>query len=180
MVQQKRKEDLKRINEMVAGIVRPSDFTGVIVNPIEDLGKCTMADLASMVISYESFILPDSFTPEEMRCWGFLRNAVDHYTNPAASGALPEAEFMEAAAQAHRDLIEYACEAEELFGHKVCTYNLHRIICVGFRQELMRGPMCKDGELWVERIVQWIKRLIHGRTGSAPTITIAKDTMSLM
>jgi hypothetical protein len=89
-------------------------------------------------------------------------------------------DFPAMSTQAHESLIQYAQELERVFGTKLDTPNLHRIVCYALFQEEIRGPLAKDSELWIERMVQWVKQLINCRGNSDPTVTIAKDTLSLM
>lgn len=173
-------EDLARISATIAGITKPSDFGGQLLNPLSDASLCNMSDFANFLLSYESFVLHESLEEEELRCWNHLRDAAEHYLSLRRAAMGGEAKFESSSARAHEDLIKYAQKAECNFGVEVCKPNLHRMICHGRIQEEMRGPVAKDSELWIERMVQWMKRLARGRTGVWPATTMAKDTMNLM
>ena len=165
---------------MLDGIVRPSDFDGQLLDPMTSMTLCNMSDFAQFVLSYESFVLPESLEAGELRCWTHLRDAIDHYCNPRMMSLVQEEEFESMSIAAHDSLIRYAQEAERAFGTKLGTPNLHNMVCGARRQEELRGPMAKDGELWVERVVQYCKQTVNCRGNSDPTVTLAKDSVSLM
>ena len=164
---------------MLDNIVRPSDFDGQLLDPMKDMKLCNMSDFAQFALSYESFVLPESLEAE-LKCWMHLRDAIDHYCNPRLMSLVKKEDFEELSNKAYESIINYAKEAEREFGTKLDTPNLHKMWCVAWRQEKFRGPMAKDTELWIERLVQWIKQLINCRGNSDPTVTIAKDTINIM
>ncbi len=165
---------------MLDNIVRPADFEGQLIDPMTDMKLCNMSDFAQFALSYESFVLPESLEAAELKCWMHLRDAIDHYCNPRWMSLVRREEFAAMSERAHECLIQYAREAERAFGTKLDTPNLHTMVCRAKRQEDVRGPLAKDNELWIERMVQFGKQLINCRGNSDPTVTIAKDTMSMM
>lgn len=175
-----RGEHLSRIPTTIAGITKPSDFGGQLLDPLSDMSHCNMSDFANFLLSYESFVLPESLREEELQCWSHLRDAATHYLSLRKAGTTDKSAFEGMSWRAHKDLIAYARRVEHEFGQDMCKPNLHRMICFGHRQEEMRGPLAKDSELWIERMVQWMKRLARGRSGVWPAATMAKDTLSLM
>ncbi|GMH45550.1 hypothetical protein BSKO_13507 [Bryopsis sp. KO-2023] len=69
---------------------------------------------------------------------------------------------------------------QTLFGAGMRTFNLHKIICVGYRQESVRGAISRSGESWVERAVGHIKRVSAGRVKRCAGEMIANDVLSDM
>lgn len=57
------------------------------------------------------------------------------------------------------------------------TYNLHILVCRLSKQEEAKGCVAKDGELWVERGVQRIKRNVKYRSTSCPEKLYVHDLM---
>lgn len=165
---------------MVEKLERPSDFDGELMNPMSEMKHCNISDMASFVLSYQSFVLPESLTAEETICWNLLCEAVQHYIDAKPSSLGDKEAFEEDSAAACAALWEYAEMAQKAFGTRLCTPNLHKMLCVALRQESLRGPLAKDKELWIERMVQWLKQLAHGRAANHPLMTMAKDTMHLM
>ena len=166
---------------MLRGIHKPSDFDANLVDPTSDLSWCTMTDLLKLVTGYESVILPDLMSWKEIECWDLLVGVVDHCCTPMGASVLSREEYNEKSLGVYETLLEYAMRVKKVFGSsRVHTPNLHKIVCAGRRQERKRGPLSKDMELWIERMVQWMKQVIRGRAGKYPVITIGKDTLSIM
>lgn len=140
-----------------------------------------MADLLKLVTCYESVILPDSMTKKEIECWDLLAGVVEHYCSPKSATFYSQEGFHQKSKEVQRDLMKYARVVDEVFGNlRPHTPNLHKILCAGRKQEKRRGPLSKDMELWIERMVQWLKQIIRGRAGKYPVITMGKDTLSIM
>ena len=58
-----------------------------------------------------------------------------------------------------------------------CSYNLHLLVCRLHRQEAARGATGKDWELWGERLVQRVKRLVKFRTTAHGEVKIVNDLL---
>eukprot|EP00884_Botryococcus_braunii_P007856 jgi/Botrbrau1/17071/Bobra.31_2s0002.2 len=74
-------------------------------------------------------------------------------------------------------LREFARLAEVHFGPKLCTYNLHMLICRLQDQELARGKAAFGHEYWIEYCVQKCKRILDGRGILFPEITLVKHLL---
>lgn len=87
------------------------------------------------------------------------------------------AEYTEACKKAQQDLLAYAKLAEQHFGHHLCTYTLHSLICKLPRQQLQVGHADFFKELYVERIMQAAKRTSKFRTTGAPELVIVAEML---
>lgn len=113
------------------------------------------------------------------RMWKCLREGVLFFIRPYAEGDGSQeqvwAEYKAASEAAALQLHEYACLAEEHFGHVLCTYNLHILICRLPRQQLHRGHAAYYREFWVERLMQEAKRTTKFRTVGAPELVVVSE-----
>ena len=60
--------------------------------------------------------------------------------------------------------------------HHMLTYNMHILVCRLSRQELARGCIGREGELWVERGIQRSKSNSKYRTTAEPEKLLLHDT----
>jgi hypothetical protein len=71
----------------------------------------------------------------------------------------------------------FAKLVETEFGPKYCTPNLHSLACRALEQWKVRGPTGLEGELYVERACQQVKKRVKGRTTDDPEKTMAADIL---
>jgi hypothetical protein len=107
-------------------------------------------------------------TLEEM--WSLLRQVVVFYMRPFEGPEGPEEKvaFQLACEKHHGMLNEYAKLAEKWFGHLLCKSNLHNMMCPLPVQQATRGHSFYYTEFWVERMVQWAKKMTKFRTTGCP------------
>ena len=89
-------------------------------------------------------------------------------------------QFEDAAKRAHNDIIEYAKRAEAIFGKGVCTYNLHTIACRGLMQELANGPLSREKDMWLERLLQMGKQKAKNRARNKAEAVLVNDLMDVL
>ena len=97
--------------------------------------------------------------------WGSLRTSLLHYMHYD-----PEDFSDEACDKAIRGLRAFARDAEAVFGHCMCTYNLHVLCCRLREQERARGHVSFSYEFWVERGIQLVKSDVKFRTTQCPEL----------
>ncbi|KAF6249803.1 hypothetical protein COO60DRAFT_1706343 [Scenedesmus sp. NREL 46B-D3] len=86
-------------------------------------------------------------------------------------------EYVQAAVQAHEELLAYGRLVEEHTKGSACTYNLHMLACQLLMQALKRGATYEQFELWVERLIGEIKQRVKLRTHADPEKTMMGDDM---
>ena len=107
--------------------------------------------------------------------WYQLRQATVHYIRANRISNMTFDSFAKMAKDAHRAIFNYAKQAEALFGPTICTYNLHTLVCRGYKQELARGPMSRETEFWLERKIQDLKQRIKYRAKSKAEVVLVND-----
>jgi len=124
-----------------------------------------MEDFLHFVESFSYFIFLPGTLPEGLdRMWKLIQRFVNHYCR-GVSFAGHGASFEHQSNLAANALKEYAVLVEENFPSKMCTYNLHMLVCRLPVQEKQRGSAAKDMEMVVERSMQYFK----GRIGTHNT-----------
>jgi hypothetical protein len=56
----------------------------------------------------------------------------------------------------------------------MCTQNLHLLTCRAHEQEEQRGSLYHETELWLERVLQWLKSRVKYHTTAVPEKIMAK------
>jgi hypothetical protein len=140
-----------------------------VVSIVEKRGNWTMEDYLHWTESNCTYILkPDDrgrpILPECVaEMWAKLRNSILYFTRcdplPGVPSKLEDAK---------KYLWEYSKMVEEHMSHDMCTFQLHVMNCRIPSQEAASGRVCFNTEYWVEREVQWAKRVLGSR--------IKKDT----
>jgi hypothetical protein len=105
--------------------------------------------------------------------WNHLREAMAHYMLIPKEGQWTEA----ACLQARNHLVQFAQLAENIFGPKFCTYNLHVLVCQLWHQEAARGPVAYDREAFIERMMQLLKSRVHARAPSHVAAVVARNVV---
>ena len=103
------------------------------------------------------------FPPAVKEAWTYLRQASVHYMRAYQISNITFDEFAVMAKAGHKAIFNYARRAEALFGPTICTYNLHTLVCRGYKQELQRGPTSREAEFWLERKIQDLKQRVKYR-----------------
>ncbi|GMH45226.1 hypothetical protein BSKO_13183 [Bryopsis sp. KO-2023] len=175
-----RRADLAQYRRALAGVRLPTDFGGLVIDICADRKQHTMYDYALLVRSYGAFVFHSCLHRDEFVAWDQLCTAATHYTSHRAMAGATMDDCIERGRVIRDTMFQYARNVQTLFGAGMCTFNLHKIICVGYRQESVRGAISRSGESWVERAVGHIKRVSAGRVKRCAGEMIANDVLSDM
>jgi hypothetical protein len=134
-----------------------------------------MEDFLHFVESFSYFIFLPGTLPEGLhRMWKLIQRFVNHYCR-GVSFTEPGGSFESQSKLAADALREYAVLVEEKFPSKMCTYNLHMVVCRLPVQEQQRGSAAKDMEMVVERSMQYFKGRIGTHNTKDPEKIFAGD-----
>ncbi|GMH40291.1 hypothetical protein BSKO_08195 [Bryopsis sp. KO-2023] len=175
-----RRADLAQYRRALAGVRLPTDFGGLVIDICAERKQHTMYDYALLVRSYGAFVFHSCLHRDEFVAWDQLCTAATHYTSHRGMAGATMDDCIERGRVIRDTMFQYARNVQTLFGAGMCTFNLHKIICVGYRQESVRGAISRSGESWVERAVGHIKRVSAGRVKRYAGETIANDVLSDM
>ena len=84
-------------------------------------------------------------------------------------------EFVVMAKAAHKAIFNYVRRVETLFGPTICTYNLHTLLCRGYKQELERGPTSREAEFRLGRKIQDLKQRVKYRAETKAEVVLVND-----
>ena len=98
-----------------------------------------------------------------------------HYMRASQISNITFDEFAVMAKAGHKTIFNYARRAETLFGPTICTYNLHTLVCRGYKQELQRGPTSREAEFWLERKIQDLKQRVKYRAKTKAEVVLVND-----
>lgn len=112
--------------------------------------------------------------------WNKLRTVALHYLRVSKVTDLNPEDFRERAQRAHDALMSYARKGLQIFGVRICTYNLHTLACRGHKQEVARGPASREKEFWLERKIQELKQRVKYRAKANPEAVLLNDLMVSM
>ena len=107
--------------------------------------------------------------------WINLPKATTHYLRAYQVSDITFDDFALMAEAAHKAIFSYARRAEVLFGPTICTYNLHTLVCRGYKQELERGPTSRDAEFWLEKKIQDLKQRVKYRAKTKAEVVLVND-----
>lgn len=122
----------------------------------------------------------DILQSDVKKAWTSLRKAALHYLRVFRTTDLDVEQFRQRAKTAHEDLKDYAKRAQRIFGVRICTYNLHTLVCRGYDQEIARGPSSREKEFWLERKIQELKQRVKYRAKSNPEAVLVNDWMQTL
>ena len=127
--------------------------------------SCTMAEIMTFTPVVSPAVMCNVGIPEPvLRMWGWLREGTIYFLQ-FHRGQHTTAQIE----AAQRSLLQYACEAQRAFKHKLCTLLLHRAVVHIPWQAQKMGCTAFAAEWWGERCVQDIKQDTVGHsTKDAP------------
>ena len=136
-----------------------------------------MEDFLHFVESFSYFIFLPGTLPEGLdRMWKLIQRFVNHYCR-GVSFTAPGVSFEYQSKLAAQALHEYAVLVEEKFPSRMCTYNLHMVVCRLPVQEQQRGSAAKDMEMVVERSMQYFKGRIGNHNTKDPEKVFVGDLL---
>lgn len=116
----------------------------------------------------------DVLHPQAAEMLGKLRQALLYFMRPEGERVMDAAPDLATAQEA---LMDYCILACEYTGMRLCKYNMHVLLCRLAVQELTRGGASSCSELWIERVVQFVKSSIRYRATSLSEVTLTKDAL---
>lgn len=168
------KKQLKLVSGRETDFVLTTDFNRPYSCFVAHSGRYVIEDWARLLLVYSSYLFcPDVHDGQHIiggplkKAWGHLRRFVQyHYAPKNFDSARRE--------EARNELIEYAKILEE-HCPSLCKQNLHILCCRLNMQEEARGSVYGELELWIERVVQDVKRKTRYRATTDPEKVAARS-----
>lgn len=168
------KEALKLIKEREGDFVLTTDFNRPYSSFVEHNGRYVIEDWARMCLVYSTYLFsPDVHDGKAViggvlkKAWGHLRRFIKYHYAPKNFDK-------ESRDMARSELIEYGKILEE-HCPGLCKQNLHILCCRLNLQEEDRGSVYGELELWIERVVQEVKRKTRYRATTDPEKVAARS-----
>lgn len=111
------------------------------------------------------------------KAYHLLRDVAVHYMTTWRTEDLTFEDFATRAERGHVKVMEYARQAQRIFGVNICTYNLHTLACRGHKQEISRGPAGRETEFWLERKIQELKQRVKYRAKNRAEVVLVNDVL---
>lgn len=167
------KQALKRIREREEDFILTTDFNRPYSSFVAANGRYVIEDWARLLLVYSTYLFCPEVNGEEViggalkKAWGHLRRFVQYHYAPKNFDR-------EERQRARLELLEYAKILEKECP-ALCKQNLHVLCCRLDLQEEQRGSVYGELELWIERVVQDVKRKTRYRATTDPEKVAARS-----
>jgi hypothetical protein len=112
--------------------------------------------------------------PEVATMWDCLRRGLLYYLRGCLHA---DQDDIPSSCEEASALLNEGARLAEIHLGRLCTYNLHLLICRLEDQENARGKVCFGHEYWIEMCVQKCKKILHNRSTHFPEITLVKHLL---
>eukprot|EP00798_Chlamydomonas_sp_ICE-L_P005291 gene5291-18535_t len=130
-----------------------------------------MEDWLHFVQTFSLYIFLPGTLPEMLATMWKLLQSVVHHCCQGTNFTFRKS------GDAAKSLLKYAKMVEENFPSKMCTYNLHMVVCRLPRQEQQRGSAAREMEFVVERCKQGFKARTGRRVCKDPEKVFVGDLL---